>query len=128
VPKPAGEYRRTHPQANSETLEELTKTGRERPLVCRVMAYAGLRTNEARTLTWSALDLAADPPTLTVEAKYAKSKRQDVAALHSAITSRLRERRAAIPRDGGLASPADRVFHNRICSAAHFLDGGLKEG
>ena len=105
--RPAAQYLKTHPAASPERIGQLKIAGRKRSLLYRVMAYTGLRVNEARTLTWGALDLDADPATLVVEARYAKNRRRDMIPLHPAIATELRRSRDEIRSNEGADPPAD---------------------
>ncbi|MCK4373714.1 MAG: tyrosine-type recombinase/integrase, partial [Candidatus Brocadiae bacterium] len=78
------------PEARAETLARLKRFGLERAMVYRLGALAGLRVNEIRTLTWGCLDLAGSPPTCTVKARHAKSRRRDTIPLHSGPAAALR--------------------------------------
>ena len=55
--------------------------GPERALLYRLALETGLRYGELQTLKTGNLNLDADPPTVTVEAAYAKSDREDVLPL-----------------------------------------------
>jgi integrase len=64
-------------------------TGPDRGMLYALAAGSGLRSKELRTLTPERFDLAADPPTVTVLAGYAKNRREAVQPLPSALTDRL---------------------------------------
>lgn len=64
--------------------------GRERATVFWLAAESGLRASELRSLTASSFDLDASPPTVTIRARAAKNRRQDVLALTDALAARLR--------------------------------------
>ena len=108
--RPVKEYRDKHPNASPEPLRQKLREGQDRALLYRTMAYVGLRVNEARTLTWGALDLDADLPTLTVEAKYAKNKRRDTIPLHPGVAKLLHEQRATIAEERGKMPGADELI------------------
>jgi len=84
-------YLEGHPGARPETIQRYRRCGHERAMIYRLGALAGLRLNEVRTLTWGCLDLDSDPPTVTVEAKYAKSRRRDTVPLNSGLAAALRK-------------------------------------
>ena len=86
-------YRTTHPQASEEGLAYYRERGEERALLYLVAATTGLRRGELRNLTWSALDLWSEIPTVTVEARYAKSRRRGTVPLRSDVTEQLRTHR-----------------------------------
>jgi len=65
--------------------------GRDRALMYRLAAEAGLRVNEIRSLTVGAFDLTGDPPTVTVPAAFSKHRRQDVQPLPVGLAAELRE-------------------------------------
>lgn len=52
--------------------------GYERAMLYTVLLNTGLRVSEAASLTRASFDLEADPPTVTVEARYSKRGRRDV--------------------------------------------------
>jgi len=109
--RPAEQYLKTHPAPSPERLGQLRLVGRDRSLLYRVMAHTGLRVNEARMLTWGALDLDGDPATLVVEARYVKSKRRDVIPLHRTVAALLRQFRDEAQANGGVDPLSDaRVF------------------
>ena len=90
-----------HPNAPPEAVEPFRRCGLERAMIYRVGALAGLRLKEIRTLTWGCLDLDSDPPTLTFEAKYAKSRRRDTVPLNSRLAAALRKWRRQRTRELG---------------------------
>ena len=86
--------------------------GRERALAYRLMACAGLRVNECRTLTWGSLDLDSEPAKLTVEAEYAKTRRRDTIPVHPAVAALPRQWRTdVVALRGVLPTAKARVFH-----------------
>ncbi len=54
-------------------------------------AMTGLRAGELASLTPASFDLAADMPTVTLEAAYSKHRREDVLPLHPDLAARLRQ-------------------------------------
>lgn len=64
--------------------------GPERALLYRLALESGLRLNELRTLQVRHLDLDSEPPTLTVEATYAKAGRTDVLPLRGLTATLLK--------------------------------------
>jgi len=97
----AEHYREAHPNGRPEAVERLRRSGMERAMIYRLGALAGLRLNEVRTLTWGCLDLDSDPPRLTVDARYAKSRRRDTVPVNSGLAAALRGWRAAQARELG---------------------------
>ena len=65
-------------------------SGPERAMLYQLALETGLRVNELRSLTPASFDLAAEPPTVTVEAAYAKNRRQDTLPLRPEIAAMLR--------------------------------------
>ncbi len=53
-------------------------------------AGTGFRANELRSLTPESFDLAADPPTVTVEAAYSKRRRDDIQPIRPDLAAALR--------------------------------------
>ena len=120
--RPVEKYKADHPKAAAKRLAELAEKGQERALLYRVMAFTGLRLNEARTLSWGALSLSSEPPTITIEAKYAKSKRRDTVPLHPSVARLLKERRAKLATARGMMPAADeRVFRVGLHPERYFL-------
>ena len=64
-------------------------SGAERSMLYRTAAFTGLRASELASLTRRSFDLAADPPTVTVEAAYSKRRRRDVLPVHPDLAARL---------------------------------------
>ena len=60
-------------------------------MLYRVAAMTGLRASELASLTPASFDLAADVPTVTLEAAYSKHRREDVLPLHPDLVARLRQ-------------------------------------
>jgi len=69
--------------------ERLGMSGQDRARVYALAVQAGLRAAEVRSLRWRDFDLAADPPTVTVQAAYAKNRRQDTLPLKPATAAML---------------------------------------
>ena len=65
--------------------------GSTRAMLYRLAAMTGLRASELASLTPASFDLAADPPTVTLEAGYSKRRREDVLPLHPDLAARLRQ-------------------------------------
>ena len=97
---PEGDRRRKRRALNATEAARLIKKTEAGPIVFdmtgpdRAMLYSlalgtGLRSAELRTLTPERFDLAADPPTLTVLACYAKNGREAVQPLPTALADRL---------------------------------------
>ncbi len=100
-------YLEGHSNARPETVQRFRCCGLERAMIYRLGALAGLRVNEIRTLTWGCLDLDSDPPTLTVEARYAKSRRRDTVPLNSGLAAALRDWREERTSDLGRPPKGD---------------------
>ena len=103
---------RTHfPNAAPETLARKRREGAERSVIYRMAAYSGLRLNELRTLDWRSLRLDGDAPSVTVEAKHAKSRRADTVELGSEVAEHLRAWRQLREAElGRPVTPGERVF------------------
>ena len=67
---------------HEEFLKLLEVAGPDRGVVYAVAYYTGLRRAEVVSLFWSSFDLAANPPTVTIEAKHAKNKKSVPLPLH----------------------------------------------
>ena len=65
--------------------------GSTRAMLYRLAAMTGLRVSELASLTPPSFDLAADTPTVTLEAGYSKRRREDVLPLHPDLAARLRQ-------------------------------------
>ena len=79
-----------------QAAEQSKKTYREldgttRAMLYRLAAMTGLRASELSSLTPASFDLAADTPTVTLEAGYSKHRREDVLPLHPDLVARLRQ-------------------------------------
>jgi len=98
-----------HPNARPETVHRFRQCGLARATIYRLGALAGLRPKEIRTLTWGCLDLDSDPPTVTVEAKYAKSRRRDTIPLNSGLVAALRKWRRSQENELGRPPELDEV-------------------
>ncbi|GAB6186684.1 tyrosine-type recombinase/integrase [Thermopirellula anaerolimosa] len=66
-------------------------TGPDRAALYLLAGYSGLRAAELASLTRGALSIETDQPTVTVEAAYAKNKRQDVVPLPENVAEYLRQ-------------------------------------
>ncbi len=64
-------------------------SGPDRVLLYRTAAYTGLRASELASLSERSFNLAADPPTVTVEAGYSKRRRRDVLPVHPQLAADL---------------------------------------
>lgn len=64
--------------------------GTDRAIIYRLAAFTGLRAQEIASLTPRSFALAADPPTVTVDACYSKHRRKDVLPLAEDLCRRLR--------------------------------------
>ena len=64
-------------------------SGEDRAMLYRVALTTGLRASELKSLTPESFDLAGSPPTVTVEARHSKHRREDVLPLHPDIVPRL---------------------------------------
>lgn len=71
----------------------------DRELLYLTAAATGLRASELASLTPASFDLAAAPPTVTVDAACSKHRRQDVVPLHPQLVARLRPWLASVPAD-----------------------------
>ena len=60
-------------------------------MLYRFAAMTGLRASELASLTPASFDLAADTPTVTLEAACSKHRREDVLPLHPDLVARLRQ-------------------------------------
>ena len=76
-------------EKSDETFRGLD--GSTRAMLYRVAAMTGLRASELASLTPASFDLAADVPTVTLEAAYSKHRREDVLPLHPDLAARLRQ-------------------------------------
>jgi integrase len=97
------DVRRRRRALKPEEVQKLVKSAREsdESIQCfdgesrarlYVLAYmTGLRRNEIGSLTPESFDLAAVPPTVTVEAAFSKHRRRDVIPLHPELVAMLRE-------------------------------------
>ena len=73
--------------ASATTLRKLS--GLDRAMLYQVAVGSGLRARELGSLTPGNLDLAADPPTITVEAAYSKRRRRDVQEIRPDLAAAL---------------------------------------
>ncbi|MFM9963595.1 MAG: tyrosine-type recombinase/integrase [Planctomycetaceae bacterium] len=76
-------------EQSNETFRGLD--GSTRAMLYRLAAMTGLRASELASLTTASFDLAADPPTVTLEAGYSKHRRENVLPLHPDLAARLRQ-------------------------------------
>jgi integrase/recombinase XerD len=65
-------------------------SGEDRAMLYRLALTTGLRASELKSLSPESFDLAGSLPTVTVEARHSKHRREDVLPLHSDIVPRLR--------------------------------------
>jgi integrase len=113
--------------------------GPDRELLYLVSVYTGLRASELASLTPQSFDLAADPPSVTVEAAYSKHRREDVLPLHPDLVARLRPWLARRPlgerlwpgqwakgKDGGVILKAD-LERARAAWIAEAADGAERD-
>ncbi len=70
--------------------ERYGMTGGARATLYRLAVESGLRAGELRSLTPASFDLAAEPPTVTVEAAYSKHRREDVLPLRPDTAAKLK--------------------------------------
>ena len=76
-------------EKSDETFRGLD--GSTRAMLYRLAAMTGLRASELASLTPASFDLAADPPTVTLEAGFSKHPREDFLPLHPDLATRLRQ-------------------------------------
>lgn len=76
---------------NPDFLAELVERGRARALLYKTAVLTGLRRGELASLTVGSLDLAADPPCLTLAAADEKSREGNTLPLRSDLAAELRE-------------------------------------
>jgi len=69
--------------------KKLERLGRERKLIYMTLVLTGLRRGELEKITWSDLNLDGSEAWLTVRAKLAKSRREDVIPIRKDHTTRL---------------------------------------
>lgn len=112
VQRPLQEWRRTHPRGAPEPLEALRRAGERRSLLYWFAGLTGLRANECRQLTWADVELEGNPPTITVRAQYAKSRRSARLPLHRHLAKLLQaeQKQQAIELRRPVR-PADAVLH-----------------
>jgi len=63
--------------------------GPDRAMMYLIAAWTGFRKGEIGSLTHQSFELAADPPTVTVEALYSKRRRRDTQVLHPELGRRI---------------------------------------
>ena len=106
-------------EKSDETFRGLD--GSTRAMLYRVAAMTGLRAGELASLTPASFDLAADMPTVTLEAAYSKHRREDVLPLHPDLAARLRhwlsereraqdDQRAILSLNRGADTKPERLF------------------
>ncbi|MBW8036376.1 MAG: site-specific integrase, partial [Planctomycetes bacterium] len=96
--------------AAMDSDEHYQLTGRQRAMLYLLAVNTGLRANEIATLTWIALDLDSNSPTVTVKAAYSKHRREDVLPLRAEIASMFKELREQIEPE-----PDSRIFNVSKC-------------
>jgi integrase len=74
-------------------------SGPDRAMLYRVAAYTGLRASELASLTPQQFDLDSSPPTVTVDPKFAKSRRNEPVPIPAHLVALLRPWLAGRPRD-----------------------------
>ena len=85
------DIRRQRRPLTTNELNRLLSTcpSEERRIRYMTAAYSGLRLNELKTLKWANLDLEANLPTVTIEAKNSKAKRIDTIPLNDQLAEEL---------------------------------------
>ena len=91
----------------AETVERLTRLGRERSLIVKTLVLTGLRVNELRTLTVGQLDLTPGGETLQLDAADEKSREGNTIPLRGDLAEDLRNWLAERPSVGA----AEGLFH-----------------
>ena len=91
--RPVQEWKRTHPRATAEALEELRRRGSERGLLYMFVGFTGLRKNECAGLTWSDLQLDGADPAVSLRAEITKNRQDSRIPLVPWLARALRERR-----------------------------------
>jgi len=120
----ADRLRARYKNARGVSIERRLAEGKERALIYKIAAFAGLRQNEIRTLSWKDIELDREPATLTVEARYAKARRTDTIPLHPELAEDLRAWREEVRLrrrcEGRTWSVNDEVVHVPSDMARHF--------
>lgn len=110
--RPVQCYRKSHPQAQPETLERLARAGRQRGLLYLFSALTGLRSSECKGIRWRDLDLAEGNAWVTPRAETTKNRKTEPLPLDEQLAGRLREFRTAAAQGGRGVPPATAaVFH-----------------
>ena len=101
-------------------------TGPERALIYWVAVETGLRSSELRSLTAASFDLAADQPTVTVEAAYSKRRQRDTLVLTADLAASLRTHlRSKLPSAPAFNVPrrtADMLKHDLELAKIPYID------
>ena len=122
-------YKARCPKASPATLDRKLRQGLERSMVYKAAAMTGLRLKELRTLRWVDVGIDTDQPTLTVQAKYAKSKREDTVELSTEMAESLREWREFRRQElGRPVSGGERIFFVCQHMFEHFPKDALAAG
>jgi integrase len=103
------------------TLPEHGAPGLTRAMCYRLAAATGFRASELRSLTIDSFDLAAAPPTCTVEAGYSKRRKRDVQPLPDALVEPLRAWLSGFdpgePVFAGIAGDTARMLRSDLAAA-----------
>ena len=102
--------------------ERLSLSGPDRAALYLLAAFTGLRRNELGSITRNSFDFDADPPTVTIEAAYAKNRRRDSLPLHSDVVERLQRWLAT---KGGI-NPSQPLFDVTNARTAEMLCDDLQ--
>jgi len=106
------EYVRTHPAADEAKRAELGYQGESRAVAYQLAGLAGLRYNEVKTLVWADVDFDRAPARITIRARNAKSKREDVIPTSDSLAAALLAwHDAEKARLGRAPKPEERVVH-----------------
>ncbi len=109
--RPVQAYRRNHPHATEEKLEDLAAAGRARGRLYRFAANTGLRRAECAALRWGDIDTDPPHPAVYVRAETAKNSRTQAVPLMPEIVALLEEHRRELARaNGRLPNARDLVF------------------
>ena len=110
--RPVQEWKRTHPGATAEKLEELRRRGSERGLLYLFVGFTGLRKNECAGLRWSDLLLDGDDPAVSLRAEITKNRQDSRIPLVPWLARALGERRKERSEwQGRPIRRSDPVFH-----------------
>jgi integrase len=88
-------------------------SGRDRAMPYRVALTTGFRASELKSLTPESFDSASDPPTVTIEARYSKHRREDVLPLHPEMVPRLQDWLGDLPPLNPMAQRSSRSSVHR---------------